>query len=206
MARIHTDKGAWAEHLKAVLSARASDEAAQIGDPGCDPDLGAGRDCDHASRSSNTTRNECGATAPSMRSRPRGNWSWIVPAGNEDGGDAGPGPAGESVIVMGSSPAAGAGRMPFRADGAPPAAGPCGRTLPGNHYGTARLRVSPFRVAALLTDAIIGPMSSLLADFLEPRQRPASEHRNREESTDGLWAAAVWSYHVANGTGRQTVR
>jgi hypothetical protein len=45
-----------------------------------------------------------------MRSRPRGNCSWIVPAAAEDAVDEELGAAGESMSVTGSSSAAGTGR------------------------------------------------------------------------------------------------
>ena len=45
-----------------------------------------------------------------MRSRPRGNWSWIVPAGTRDAAVVGIGADVESLIVTGSNSAAGAGR------------------------------------------------------------------------------------------------
>ena len=52
--------------------------------PGRDPDLRARRERDHPSKHSSTTRSEAGSAAPSMRNRPLGSCSWIVPGGTAD--------------------------------------------------------------------------------------------------------------------------
>lgn len=53
------------------LGAEPVETSAQVGDPGGDPDLGAGWDRDNASSSSNTTRNECGSPSSQIALQPK---------------------------------------------------------------------------------------------------------------------------------------